>query len=108
MGRGQGGAGAADAGRVTSVLTQVLVGPLRSQERRTALLARLAQVPPHLQEVLRGCYLQPLPAEELAQRCGVTVAELALVRSDALRAFGRTTAPAAPVRAAAPSPYRSA
>ena len=106
-GNRQDAGGSADARRVTSALSQVLVAPLRQQERRAALLARLEQVPEHLQVVLRGLYLQPRPAEELAADCGVTVAELALVRADALAALGRASSPAAPVRAAVVSPYHS-
>ena len=86
---------------------QVLVGPLRRDDRRTAMLARLEQLPQPLQVVLRSCYLEPRPVEDVAAACSLTVTELALVRRDALAALSRTrTVLPAQVRREVPAAYR--
>lgn len=90
---------------MTTPQARVLVGPLQQSDRREALLLRVAQVPEHLQVVLRGCYLQPRPAQELAGDCGITVRELLLVRADALTALARTRQPAGPARPRVASPF---
>lgn len=92
---------------MTTPVMQVLVGPLRRDDRRTAMLARLEQLSAPQRAVLRGCYLEPRAPEEVAAACSVTVQELALVRTDALRALGRTrTALPAQVRREVPAAYR--
>lgn len=91
----------------STLVTEVLVGPLRRDDRRTAVLARLEQIPRPLQVVLRGCYLEPGPVEDVAAACSLTLAELSLVRRDALAALARTRGSAPPVaRREVPAAYR--
>ena len=65
----------------------VLVGALRAPSRAPGLLAALAALPPAQQVVLRAGYLEGRPVEEIAAELRVTVAELAELRSAALRAL---------------------
>lgn len=92
---------AESTGASTRASDQVLVGPLRPDQRRRELIARLELLPERLAVVLRGCYLQGLTAAEVAQSCRLAVPELAQLRADALTALG-CTRPAAP-RATAPA-----
>lgn len=86
-----------------TAVDEVLVGPLRSDGRRRDLLARLDQLPPAWQVVLRGCYLQGRAPEDVAEQCRLTPAELDQVRADALTALGRSRARA--TRTPGPTPY---
>lgn len=88
-----------------SVTTEVLVAPLRADERRRALLARLDQLPERLRVVLSGCYLEGRESDDVAADCRLTPAELAQLRADALRALGRSRAARTPRRPVA-SLYR--
>lgn len=76
----------------------VLVGPLRRTPRADDLLRALAALPPRLRTVLSACYLEGRDPAEIGAELTLTPAEVRVLSSDALRALGRSVAPAAPRR----------
>jgi DNA-directed RNA polymerase specialized sigma24 family protein len=73
------------------VVDEVLVGPLRPNERRSALLGRLDGLPERLRVALRGFYLQGTEADQMAQSCRLTPREFDQLRAEAIAALGRTS-----------------
>ena len=91
------------AGMSVTAVDEVLVGPLRADDRRRDLLSRLELLPQPWQVVLRGCYLQGRPEDEVADECHLTLAELGRVKSEALAALARSRVRT--VRRAVLTPY---